>query len=265
MREISKKSLNHRNGFTLIELLVAIAIVGVLSSIVLVSIGSMRDKARLSAGKQADANVLHGIGDQLVGEWKFDNSSSPWIDTSGNNLNGSCSNCPTLVTGYNGKNAASFDGYDWITILDNPMLDITNDITITAWIKTTNPDNQIIVGKNHTSSYYLNMTSYSFTFYTNGVGVPAPVSISDNNWHQIIATLNSSGEKRIYVDGTLKVEGTGTLSTDNNNLVIGDSGYAHSYFLGSIDDIRIYSSSLSAEQSKKLYAKELSGFIMAKK
>ncbi|NCU28315.1 MAG: prepilin-type N-terminal cleavage/methylation domain-containing protein [Candidatus Moranbacteria bacterium] len=192
-------------GFTLIELLVVVGIVGVLSGVILVAVNSIRDKARLSAGKQADANILHGIGDQMVGEWKFDDSSNPWIDTSGSNNNGSCSgsSCPTLVVGYNGRNAASFDGADWIEILDSSSLDITTNLTITAWFKTTNAGNHVIVGKNHLSSYYVNMSSNGVSFYTNGVVTSANGAFNDDKWHQVIVTQDSLEKKKLYIDGIL--------------------------------------------------------------
>lgn len=59
-------------GFTLIELLVAISIISLLSSIVLASINTAREKGRFAAARQQDAVFQHTIGDQLIGWWPFD-------------------------------------------------------------------------------------------------------------------------------------------------------------------------------------------------
>jgi len=53
-------SKSHEKGFTLIELLVVIAIVGLLSSIVLVSVNAAREKAKISSAK-AMVEQLHKI------------------------------------------------------------------------------------------------------------------------------------------------------------------------------------------------------------
>ena len=72
----SASSLNQNksklNGFTLVELLVVISIIGLLSSIVLVSFSNSRDKARLAKSQQFDAQISHALGAYAVGIWRFE-------------------------------------------------------------------------------------------------------------------------------------------------------------------------------------------------
>ena len=77
---------NQSGGFTLVELLVVISIISLLVSVVLTSVNSAREKARIAAGKQFYSSLDHALGASAIGSWSFESGGGlTAYDASGNN------------------------------------------------------------------------------------------------------------------------------------------------------------------------------------
>ena len=131
----------NNKAFTLVELLVVIAVIGLLASIVLVSLGPVRDKARLATVQSFYAQVTHILAIDAVGIWKFEEGvgATEAKDSSGNKNHGTI-NGATLKTedqcglGFGG--GMEYDGNDWVGFgnIFNTIA-IRTIVTVAAWVK----------------------------------------------------------------------------------------------------------------------------------
>lgn len=269
------KNKSKDDGYTLVELLVVIAIVGILSSVVFFAVSSAREKSRMSTAKMFEANHVGVLRNSLVAEWKFDDATSRYLDSSGNGHNGSCAvgSCPVVATGegFNGNDALRFDGVNDIVYL-GPGSDYfpLNTFTTCAWVKSSEKGTGMTYSGVFSMTYGLSMFldgSGNFSTFlvddTTPYGLYTTTNIRDDEFHFICLNFNSS-KRNMYVDGILKNSSasawSGTSKWPTSGTIIGAeiNNYSVSYFKGLIDDVRIYSSYLSASEIQRLYAEESS-------
>jgi parallel beta-helix repeat protein len=223
---------------------------------------------------QSDIEPIPG----LVAYWSFDEGvGSVAHDSSGNSHDGTIYGA-TWVNGVS-DNALSFDGVDdYIQVPGAPLNLGTSDVTLSAWIRVDDPAPRAsaIVTKRHTEI----ATSAGYGLYTtsdwgsggsivadigDGSGVKAYYYngsiINDGQWHLITAVSDRDGYGQMYVDGVPDGEPTPIWhrsgSIDNGYDVLIGKTIAYidvpGYFLGAIDEVRIYDRALSAEVINQLY------------
>jgi prepilin-type N-terminal cleavage/methylation domain-containing protein len=262
-------------GFTLIELLVVISIVSLLSSVVLAALQTSREKARIAAGRQFEANILHASGDMLVGEWTFDNCTSSGAvvttatDTSGYGSNGTPSGNPTWSSDTpTGKGCSlSLSGTNQYINMGNPtVLNMgTGDVTVSAWVKTSNSSDMWIVDKKYagTNDAGFDLTTWRFRIANGSAQTSLAYSgvISDGLWHNVVGVVNRSDSNfYLYIDGKLYTKNSFTNTWDLSGtdvfLIGAYGGGTGGFFNGLIDNVRVFSKSLTASEVQRSYAQE---------
>ncbi|MBI4452829.1 hypothetical protein HY637_05335, partial [Candidatus Woesearchaeota archaeon] len=176
-------------------------------------------------------------------------------DSSGNGLTGAISGA-TWTTGKYG-NALQFDGTnDWVTINDNILLDLTNGMTIEAWVKPSSLSGWTTVALKERSGglayalYASDGSSRPPAVYANIGGFDSSAIdtqlLALNTWTHIAGTYDGS-VLRFYRNGVLVASNSnpGTITTSTGALRIGGNSVWGEYLNGAIDEVRIYKIALT--------------------
>lgn len=219
----------------------------------------------------SDRNVE--AADSLVGYWKFDESASPFADSSGNGNTGTglgsggTNNTPqattTVASGFPYTNTRSldFDGVDdYVNVVDADSLDLTTAGTISVWAKVDTLSGYSVILKKGADSFSCDTWSYGMWFVSDGsVGActerTASIvssnagSIGTTSWYHI-AYVWSGSSNTLYIDGSPVDSGSSvtTPTAEATNLTIGALGNGSNPYNGLFDDIRVYGRALSSTE-----------------
>ncbi len=200
----------------------------------------------------------------LVSWYRGENNAD---DSQGTN-NGTLQNGATFAAGQVGQ-AFNFTALNQrVEIPDDNSLDLTNAVTLEAWIAPTQfgeategttifTKGDLSVFGNQPYGLFYNSTGRivmrvgnNSTFSTS---IVSQTVLPLNTFSHVVGTYDGTTAK-VYVNGVLETsgnDGIGTMTTNNLPVRIGANGFAG--FLGKIDEPSIYSRALSASEIQSIF------------
>ena len=141
-----------------------------------------------------------------------------------------------------------------------------SDFSISAWVRTTDKVNILtILGTNWSGSLSLELRiSAGVVNLLDRSSAGSPLTgvkkVSDGQWHHLVG-LRIGTTRYIYIDGALDTSGADNGDNLNGssrlglgvNLNSASAAIAATYFIGSIDEIQLYTTGLTLTQVQKLY------------
>ena len=222
-----------------------------------------------------------GLIDDLIGYWTMSEtttnsapSGTDLEDTSVNQNHFLESGSVKLNTHGILDSGIILDGTDdYLTAPNNISLDISSDLTLSIWMKSTGElaDTGVfggLIGKTNfvgSVSYGLRVYNSSYEFLirqSDGTYIRSRKNLTpkivDGKWHHLVGVANSTeGSLKLYIDGVLQTDSIdltwdGTLASTSYDLIIGRD-YADEYFKGSVDEAALWDRPLSAVEITELY------------
>ncbi len=191
---------------------------------------------------------------RLVASFGFDErSGARAYDRSGSGNDGTIKGARRIRAGRHGRALSFVRAGDHVTVPGSSSLDLTTGMTLEAWVRpsaSTRTWRAAIVKRSG--------GGLAYGLYSNRGRATARVGartgirarggiLRSRRWSHLAATYDGK-VLRVYVNGVLKStqRTAGAIGVGNGPLIIGGNGIGGQGFKGRIDDVRVWSTSLSA-------------------
>ena len=181
----------------------------------------------------------------LVGLWKFDGDA---LDSSGLGNDGTLAGDPDFVDGWLNQ-AVFLDGDDYVT-MDGVADDVTsNNVTMSAWVKTTDHGDWFSINDAGGGNVALFATdNQRAAMYDGGYEGHSTTIVTDGQWH-MLTYVRRGNTGYIYVDGVLENNHDPGFSLNSDNRwSIGqewDGDNPSDFLIGTVDEVRVYNGGLT--------------------
>jgi MSHA biogenesis protein MshQ len=213
-------------------------------------------------------------------EYRFDElswkgNSEEVLDSSSIGLNGSAVGDTATIASGQVCRAGTFDGTaDYIDVngIDSYL---NTNASLSFWIKSSQLGSNTawqapgIIGVEQRGGEddifwgYLDASGFIRIQKGNGTSAVSSTLISDDNWHHVVLTRNtSSGVVQVYVDGNLEDSAsstTGNVGGIYSSIGRIENSYSNLNFNGQLDEVLIFNSVLSASYVNTIYNNQSNG------
>jgi glucose/arabinose dehydrogenase/chitodextrinase len=194
----------------------------------------------------------------LVAAYSFNEGSGPSVaDASGNGNTGTINGATWTAGKYGG--ALSFDGTNDVVVINHSSsLGLTAGMTLEAWVLPSAAQGgwRALIQK-EVDAYFLHASGGGGALQPTGGGTfggsvdyfAAPVTLTVNTWTHVALTWNGS-IMRLYINGAEAANHarSGAMQNTGAPLRIGGNAPYGEFFLGRIDEVRVYNRALSAAE-----------------
>jgi hypothetical protein len=213
-----------------------------------------------------------GIGNGLALYYPFDADAEDYSGFENNGINIKEADFvpgrKALALDLNGNN-------QYVDVPFSQSLALGNEITLSAWIKTSSTGKMGILkrgvnGGNFENNDYSLSMNFGKVYFGLGNGTKFDVlnsknTFKDNQWHLVTGVLRNNNAMELYVDGNLvnssvkTIPGTNPLS---NQQLVGSFKSNSLYFNGQIDEVKIWQYALTGKEIQQEYFKGQMGLLI---